>query len=154
MEYYGNRNILVDTITKHLICCLDFKTQKSDLEKTPFITNEEIYGFDFNNSSISLSKSAMKKILKLPNIRKQFVVCINNKPELNGYFIVSPFNSYFIENYIFHYNYSKSKDSLNEKTYTFLMFYGKEYRKLDSINENSFYKALSKTDRIINNKQD
>lgn len=152
MKSFGDKNFTVDTINGNLVCCPEFKVEKGDLHKKPLITDEEITGFDFQNSSILISKSGVRKLLELPFDtidRKQFSICINGKPELNGYFL-SIWSSFYSENYVFFYQPSLKKDSIENKNHPFNLFFGQEIRKIDSINEKTLYQALKKTGRLIN----
>ena len=126
------------------------KVTKDDLENKPFISDKEIKGFNFQNSSITLSKSALKKILCLPNnsSKQQFSICINGEPKLNGYFL-TVVTKYLTENYNLTYHYAFDKDNLQFETYDFWLRYGDNLRGLDSINEKKFYEALKKTNRIL-----
>ena len=150
LKYYGNKNFSIDTITGNIICCSNFKVSKNDLENKPFITDKEIVGFNFKNSSITLSRAALKKILSLPSnsSKQQFSICINGEPKLNGYFLTIV-TKYLTENYNFTYSYAFDKDNLEFETYDFWLRYGNNMRDLDSINEEKFYKTLKATNRII-----
>ena len=150
LKYYGNKNFSIDTTTGNIICCSNFKVTKDDLENKPFISDKEIKGFNFQNSSITLSKSALKKILCLPNnsSKQQFSICINGEPKLNGYFL-TVVTKYLTENYNLTYHYAFDKDNLQFETYDFWLRYGDNLRGLDSINEKKFYEALKKTNRIL-----
>lgn len=150
LKNYGNKNFSIDTIKKKIICCSNFSVSRNDLEKKPFISDKEIKGFNFQNSSIKLSKSALEKLLKLPNnsSKQQFSICINGNPILNGYFLTIS-SKYLTENYNFTYHYAFDKDNLQFETYDFWLRYGDNLRGLDSINEKKFYEALKKTNRIL-----
>lgn len=152
LEYYGNKNFSVDTINGNIICCSKFKVKRNDLEEKPFITDKEIEGFNFQNSSILISKSAVKKLLELPSpsnkSKQQFSICINGEPKLNGYFL-TVVSKYLPENYSFSYTYAFDKNNLKFDNYEFWLRYGNQIRELDSINEKEFYEAMKISDRII-----
>jgi len=150
LKYNGNKNFSVDTITGNIICCSNFKIDKKNLKNKPFIMDDEIKGFNFQYSSITLSKSALKKLLSLTSnsSKQQFSICINGEPKMNGYFM-GIMSKYPSENYSFMYSYAFDKNNLKFDSYDFWLRYGNNMRDLDSINENEFYEVLKETNRIL-----
>lgn len=96
-----DKGITYDTINKNIIYLGDFNFSISDLEEIPIITNNEIQGFDFKKSQILLKDSAIKKLSDLSNFH-QFVILVNKKPILNGYF-ENHFSSRLISTYFIVY---------------------------------------------------
>jgi len=89
-----------------------YSVKNNDLEKTPFITNDEIIGFNLNNSEIVLSNSAAKKLTKfhpMSHFGEQFVITVNKKPVLNGYLYNFAF-SYYVNT--FHIPYIQYSEEL------------------------------------------
>lgn len=81
-----------DTLFKEKINAGRFNIVASDLQKVPFITNEEIESFNLNNDKIKFSSKAIKRIDSLSEhvpMHKgvQFVVTVNKNPQLTGYFM-------------------------------------------------------------------
>ena len=91
-----------DTIKNDLIYSGTFNIENKDLNNEPLIFHHEIIDFDTNNCSFKLEKSAIKKIKELQPFNKkgfgqQFILSINKRPLLQGYFI-SDFHKYPVEN--------------------------------------------------------
>ena len=77
-----------DTIASELIFAGAFKAKKTDLKKEPFLAEKEIHSFDYSNGTITLSEIGGIKLSKMDfdSNGKQFVLLINDKLELFGYF--------------------------------------------------------------------
>ena len=132
-----------DTIKKDFIYLGEFELKKEDLEDEPFITNDEILGFDFEKSNLILSgKSYEKFSSKIPPL-SQFVVYINNNPTIGGYFL-SPMSSAYFENYaIYYFNYTKE---YKEDTIELSLVLGKKFEGVEitnfQITNPEFYQAF------------
>ncbi len=154
LERYKNKSVRYDTIKKDFVYFGKFKAEKKDLQKKPIIEDAEIIGYDLKNSLIYLSESGMKKISKLhlnekDNYGRQFVVCINNKPYIFGYF-VNELTSFWPNTYEIGFipNVDRSTKNPKEK-YDYIFTFGKKFRSLDSLNETELIKALKLSNRII-----
>lgn len=75
----------VDSLYEGIIYSGNFNFSENDLQEKPFITNDEILGFDENNAEIILKESTTEKFSELP-YKAQFVLTINKTPVMNGYF--------------------------------------------------------------------
>jgi hypothetical protein len=99
-----NKNVRIDTINKEFIYCGDFTATKEQLKEKPFIEDSEIINFNSKNSSFKFSKTVINKFNNLEpyedRVGIQFVVCINDKPEMFGYFIKGFMSSYYSKNYL------------------------------------------------------
>lgn len=93
---YDNYFVSYDTIKKDFIYLGEFELKKEDLEDEPFITNDEILGFDFEKSNVIVSGSSYYKFSdkRIRNL-SQFVICINKEPVINGYFLSGMSSVYF-----------------------------------------------------------
>src|SRR5690554_2038147 len=74
----------VDKSSQQLIDLGNFNFELNDLEQHPFITNDEILGFDNESAELFLKKEVVDKFSKL-KYTTQFVLFINKKPIINGY---------------------------------------------------------------------
>jgi hypothetical protein len=91
-----------DTVSKQFIYGGKFVVGQSDFEIEPLITNDEVLGLNLDKSEFVLSKSARKKISQIKPSMKygvQFVIAVNKKPCLTGYFRSN------ISSYIYNWNY-------------------------------------------------
>lgn len=119
---WGQKPIRIDTIKNELILAGAFKSEITDLQSEPFITSDQIISLDKKNGELYLNKIATKKLseLKSDSFGQQFVLTIDGKPEVNGYFLPAAFA--FGSN-TYHYVYSPNNEiSLLE------FFYGLELR--------------------------
>jgi len=97
-----------------------FKTQKSDLQAKPLITDKEIIKFDLKTNTFIFSPKATKRIneLEIDNVHgKQFVITIDGKSKLTGYFWTISLSSYGIchTNHIYNnYDEFKLESGLNK----------------------------------------
>lgn len=104
-----------NTIDSSLIYAGKFEVEISDINEKPLVENNEILSFNLKNNTIKISKTGVEKITNLENDAVnsiQFVICVNNKPIMTGYFN-SFFSSYiptsnFIS-YLPKYKFSKYK---------------------------------------------
>lgn len=91
-----------DTVQKQLIYGGKFVVNHNEIRSEPLITNNEILMLDLQKSEIILSESARKKISHIKPSMKygvQFVILVNKKPCLTGYFRSN------ISSYIYNWNY-------------------------------------------------
>ena len=91
-----------DTISRQIIYGGRFEVKTTDLLAEPFIEDEEIIEVNLNKSEFILSQKGKNKINKLkPNMKYgiQFVICVNRKPTLTGYFRSN------ISSYVLNWNY-------------------------------------------------
>ena len=110
-----------DTINKKPIYLGEFEVKKEDLEEEPFITNDEILGFDFEKSELVINNKATNRISKEIKELQQFVVCVNNKPQIKGYF-QNVMSSKIFET--FNLFYFKSQDELKDENYHLILHSG------------------------------
>lgn len=93
----------VDTTNQQLIDLGNFNFEIKDLEQYPFITNDEILGFDVERAELILKNEVVDKFSKL-KYNTQFVLFINKKPVINGYletgFSSRLFNNTYVGFYI------------------------------------------------------
>ncbi|MGV7105853.1 hypothetical protein [Flavobacterium sp. U410] len=136
-------SIKFDTVHNDIIFAGAFDIEDGDLEKTPLINDDEILKFDFNTSQIFMTGSVVNKIKNLDwkmknNFGRQFVLCINKKPILNGYFYNSS-SSYLSNTYqIFIDDYKMNKSEVAYKIYL-----GKNLSTPNLKENKEFYKSLS-----------
>jgi hypothetical protein len=67
----------------------DFDYEKVDLNEKPFISNSEILSLDTLKGVIKFNRNASQRIIKITSDfhrSKQFVITVNGKPVMNGYF--------------------------------------------------------------------
>jgi len=91
-----------DTVKKQLIYGGKFVVNQNDLQSEPLVTNDEVLKLDMEKSELILSESARKKISQInPSMKYgvQFVITVNKKPCLTGYFRSN------ISSYIYNWNY-------------------------------------------------
>jgi len=111
---YDNYFVSYDTIKKDFIFLGDFEVKKEDLEEEPFITNDEILGFDFEKSNVVVSGKSYYKFSdkRIENLA-QFMICINKEPVINGYFLSGMSSAYFDWYAMYYLPYSeKYKDDV------------------------------------------
>lgn len=145
------KNVRIDTIKKEFIYCGDFKATKEQLEKNPFIENSEIIEFNKTNSAFKFSETVKNKFEKIKSyddkIGVQFVVCVNEKPVMFGYFIKGFMSSYYSENYLIQIGH---KEQYNKKgNIRSYIGFGRRFQLLDTIKEKEFIKALKNTNRLV-----
>jgi hypothetical protein len=83
----------------------DYNVKLSDLKMVPFITDDEILSFNLDNNKLSVDSLAANRIYELKrNMIKgvQFVITVDKKPVLNGYFW-SLDSSYSCNSYCIYY---------------------------------------------------
>jgi hypothetical protein len=115
-----------DTVRQKIFYASNFKFEASDLQSTPFITNDQILLLDIKKNLLVLDNEAGWKLLKFKpsmNNGEQFVITINGRPELNGYLwnYRSPQGSSW--NTIQYDDFKTIQDS-TLKTYSFSFFKG------------------------------
>lgn len=121
---WGRKSIRLDTTKPELILAGAFKANRIDLESSPFIKSDQI-SIDKINGELTLDSTATIKLSELysDNFGRQFVLTLNGKPEMFGYFYPSAFS--FGCN-TFHYLYLR-----NSKLSKLELFYGLELREVD-----------------------
>jgi hypothetical protein len=100
---YDHFFVSYDTISKDFVFLGEFDIRRENLKEEPFITNDEILGFDFEKSNVVVSGNSYYKFSdkRIGNLN-QFVICINKKPVINGYFL-SGMSSAYIDWYAMYY---------------------------------------------------
>lgn len=101
-NYHSIKHCSFDTVKKQLIYGGKFVVNLKDIQKEPLITNDEILNLDLEKSELILSNSARNKISQIKPSMKygvQFVILVNKKPCLTGYFRSN------ISSYIYNWNY-------------------------------------------------
>ena len=102
--------------TDKLIFAGHFSPKQNDLEKEPFIREDEIIDFNIKESKIILSNSAAKKLTRffpIGHFGKQFVITVDKTPIINGYFYSYPY-SYFVNTNVIEY-FPNSKELFLDK---------------------------------------
>jgi len=96
--------VRMDTLNNRLIFAGPFISSESDLPEKPFVSDEEIIGYNFETNTLRLTKEGALKLYNLePNFRlsTQFILTSDRQPILNGYFFnvlsSSWVDTYFIE---------------------------------------------------------
>lgn len=110
-----------DTINQRPIYLGEFDVQKEDLEPEPFIKNCEIIGFDFEKSELVINNKATNRISEEIKELQQFVICVNNKPQIKGYF-QNVMSSKIFET--FNLFYFKSQENLKDENYHLILHSG------------------------------
>jgi len=114
-------NLKVDTITNRLIVAGEFDAKKSDLSSIPLISDSEIVSFNKSNNELIIKSNASKKIFEIEDefvTSTQFVISVDKKPVLTGYFnnLASSYSPNW--NYITYINYNESiKNNGENKTF-------------------------------------
>lgn len=91
-----------DTVKRQLIYGGKFTVEQKDIKEEPLITNDEILELNLEKSEFVLSESGRKKISNIkPDMKYgvQFVLLVNKKPCLTGYFRSN------ISSFIYNWNY-------------------------------------------------
>lgn len=85
-SWYGNRR--VDTIAKEIIDGAEFEVTGKDIPAKPFIADNEIKKFDLKKNIITFDYIVVQRLKNLrPHIdNTQFVITLNKKPLITGYF--------------------------------------------------------------------
>lgn len=97
-----------------------FIAEKKDLNEKPLIADPDILSLNLKTNEIILSESGIFKIRKIkPNFKysTQFVICVNNEPQLTGYFmnVYSSFPPTW--NYIVYSNQKQTNDKKIKERY-------------------------------------
>lgn len=85
-----------DTLNSTIIHAGKFQAYSENINYKPLVEDNEILSFNLKKSTIKISKTGVEKIMNLEHDAVnsiQFVVCVNNKPIMTGYFN-SVFSSY------------------------------------------------------------
>lgn len=95
-----------------------FIAEKKDLNEKPLIADQDILSLNLKTNEIKFSQSGIIKIRSIkPNFKysTQFVICVNDEPQLTGYFM-NVFSSYPPSwNYILYSNQNQIEDMQTEK---------------------------------------
>ena len=123
-----------------------FEAVKDQLELTPFIANENIIGFNDAEAELVVDSIAKRKLDSLPNETpsgRQFVLLVNGKPKLSGYFInMEYFQGGIYTNSIRYIN----RFSTNSHPY---ILYRKGNEMTLKTEQPELYKAFKQSDRIL-----
>jgi hypothetical protein len=161
LERLKEKNVKNDTANKQLIYAGKFKATKEDLEPKPLFKDNEILSFKQKTSELEISKNAFEKLGELGRTNSkngigiQFVVCINEKPKLFGYF----FNYAYFVTYLastYELGYENPEKEASAKNSYFLHFRVGENlpegkircRDLNSINEKELFSAFKNSNRL------
>lgn len=150
------KNMKIDTISKRGITAGEFDATKKDLKNKPLITDSDIISFNFEKNEIIIKTEAAKKIKELKSnviSHIQFVIALDKKPILTGYF-ASPFSSYPSNwNYISTIPLNSSNDPTLQKFTIEKTNYINNIKikhELPDLKKNSpFYNAFKNSNRII-----
>jgi len=77
-----------DTLNNSMIFAGKFEVDKSDFSNEPVLTDEDIFGFDFENNHLLIDSTAIVKLenLEISNLwSRQFVLTADKEPILKGY---------------------------------------------------------------------
>lgn len=146
-----------DTIKGEIIDASDFYFDKDDLRKYPFIKDNEIISVDFENAEIILKREASLRIIKLKPGRNgiQFVITVNGKPNLGGYFW-NPYSSLMCNSNYIQYKLSDFKLDSTKNEFAFNFYRGlgtKSGNKGEKINIKKYKEleiALKNSNRLNN----
>ncbi|MCO6173618.1 hypothetical protein NHF50_01025 [Flavobacterium sp. NRK F10] len=143
LDRFSQFSIKIDTVHNDIIFAGAFDIKNMDLEDHPLISDDEILKFNFDTSKIVMKKSAINKITNLNwkmgnSFGRQFVLCIDKKPVICGYFYNS--SSSFLSNtyQIFIDDYKLINSEVEYKIY-----FGKDLKTPNLKNSNEFYKLIS-----------
>lgn len=145
-----------DSLTKNYYKWTDFEYKESDLNKIPFISDSEILSLDTLNGIIKFNNGASQRIIKNTDgfqRSKQFVITVNNKPVMNGYFH-NIYSSFGTDWNTIRFDDLKNIDKKDLEVYNFSMYMGKGLK--NNLVKNKIYfgkyplliDALEETDRI------
>lgn len=143
-----------DTVYKRTLWGGDFSAGKEDLENNPFIKDDEILNFDSQKDIIVFDSNVVKRIEKIGRRKAQFVITIDKKPMLCGYFWTAMISSYPQSFYIYDYDaYDLKEKNGNEKSYM-IEFENAKFREIPSDKKRPPYnpkliEALRSTGRLI-----
>lgn len=142
-----------NTIDSSLIYAGKFEVETSDINEKPLIENNEILSFNLKRNTIEISKTGVEKIMDLENDvvnSIQFVICVNNRATMTGYFN-SVFSSYPpIWNFIIYLPKVQSNINNEVKDSEFVLY--RNYRKDEMVNLEEYpelIKAFKNTNRLI-----
>lgn len=136
---WGEKPIRIDTTNSQLILAGAYEVNQKDLQNKPFIKFDEIISFNKDNGTLTLNKIAINKLSKIKSdsFGQQFVLTINGKPEIIGYFYQSAY-SYGSNTY--HYPYLQNFKVNKELE----LYHGLELRSVDIKSEfPNLYKQLN-----------
>jgi len=109
-----------DTVKKQLIYGGKFVVSQNDFQAEPLVKDDEVLGLNLEKSELILSETARKKISQIKPSMKygvQFVITVNKKPCLTGYFR-SNISSYIYNwNYIGYDYYNNSIEAKHDKNF-------------------------------------
>jgi hypothetical protein len=129
-----------------------YNVKNNDLEKTPFITNDEIIGFNLKNSEIILSNSAAKKLNKfhpMSHFGEQFIITVNKRPVLNGYLYNFVYSYYVNTFHIPYIQYSEELLKDKKEGHIFSLKYGQDIQ-TPNLKENLIlYNAFKESNRVV-----
>ena len=140
-----------DTITKQEIYAGPFKATRSDLNKSPLITDEEFIGFNFDTNELTINAKGLLKIHEMGNpaeFSTQFVITDKKKPIFTGYFF-SIYSSSAVHDYyiVLDEPDGQFRDLVIRYKLTSTEF---DVYKLPDLTKNlEFYEAFNNADKII-----
>ncbi|MFP5436390.1 MAG: hypothetical protein ACLGH8_01220 [Bacteroidia bacterium] len=149
----------VDTVNHKIYFATDFHYSKDDLQQKPFIKDDEILNLNLKTNTIEFTNLASEKIFKLkPHMGNgvQFVISVDKKPVMNGYFY-NPYSSNGSTwNTIQYDDFKKIKDTTSKlSSYYFSIFRGDGTSnrlgriKIDFNNYPILLKALKDSHRLV-----
>ena len=120
------KDIRFDTLKSEIIFAGAFTAKKQDLRKKPFIKSNQIKVFNKSNGDLVLDSIAEKSINELnhDSFGNQFVLTIDKKPEIFGYFYPISISSW---NHCSTYHYIFPKGKTNKYT----LYKGHELKSVD-----------------------
>ena len=91
IDYHRNmmKNWKFDTISNSFVNAGEFDARISDLIPTPLVSDSEIVSFNTLNNELTIKTIALSRINKIESefqAGTQFVITVDKKPTLTGYF--------------------------------------------------------------------
>lgn len=114
-----------DTVFKETIYAGKFEAKSTDLQSQPFIGDDEIISFNTGNNKFEFSSSVAERLETLPDEMHegiQFVITVNKKPQLTGYF--RNWSVWCDWYYIRYWNYKKGEGEEIKNKNSFELFNG------------------------------
>lgn len=157
-EWYKDNRI--DTITGKFIYGGKFEVIAGDVQSVPFINDDEIHSFDIQKHIITFDSVVIKRIAAYRPPKSQFVVTINKKPVLMGYFWTG-FTSHNPNWYSLWGSDAYNLDGKNKKQKSLILEFGAPKIVRDQREQRASYnkkrppynpeliEAFSKSDRLI-----
>ena len=137
------------------ICAGKFEVKTSDINEKPLVEDDEIISLNLKNNQLALNEKGDEKVkrIKPDNIKgTQFVICVNKKPVLTGYF-KSNFSSFYPSWNFIYYSYENHDDlnygkQINLK-YTLEKCENRDFKLLNLEEYPELIQAFKNTNRLL-----